>query len=52
MTGPNRQPASFMTATGIALVAAAIVARQLNAPICRPELAWQEQPAPEAPAAT
>lgn len=42
---------SFMIATGIALVAAAIVARQLNAATRQPELARQEQEAPEAPAA-
>ena len=39
---------SFMIATGIALAAAAIVARQLNAATRQPELARQEQPAPEA----
>ena len=39
---------SFMITTGIALLAAAIVARQLNAATRQPELARQEQPAPDA----
>jgi EmrB/QacA subfamily drug resistance transporter len=39
---------SFMIATGIALVAAAIVARQFNAATRQSELARQEQPAPDA----
>jgi MFS family permease len=39
---------SFMVATGIALVAAAIVARQFNAATRQSELARQEQPAPDA----
>jgi EmrB/QacA subfamily drug resistance transporter len=43
---------SFMIATGIALVAAAIVARQFNAATRQSELAREEEPASSAPASS